>query len=105
LFNFLNIHPDNDLKMKEDSYPMEAHQNANLSPSPSIPSMVNMVEPFVYQGLQSLVNKCIVVEAAVKGSVQGRLLQVFPDHIVLESYGVPFYIRIQQIVWITPARD
>ncbi len=90
---------------------MNAKANAVPNPAPnpapnppmSVPTMTNLVEPFVYQALQSFVNKHIVVETPVKGSVRGKLLQVLPDHIVLESYGVPFYIRTQQIVWVTPA--
>lgn len=51
---------------------------------------VSSVDPYVYQTLQGVRNKQIVVET-VRGSVTGKLTTVRPDHIVVESGGSSFF--------------
>ncbi|UZJ79756.1 YuzF family protein [Fictibacillus sp. KU28468] len=58
-------------------------------------------DPYVYQVLQTVVGKPVVVQTE-RGSVRGTLKQVVPDHIVVESAGNSFYIRTQQIIWVVP---
>lgn len=66
---------------------------------PSSPQLVALVDPYVYQTLQSIVGREVVVET-VRGSVQGVLREVEPEHIILSSNRTTLFIRIQQIVWI-----
>jgi hypothetical protein len=66
---------------------------------PSSPQLVALVDPYVYQTLQSIVGREVVVETA-RGSVQGVLREARPDHIILSSNRTTLFIRIQQIVWI-----
>lgn len=61
-----------------------------------------LTDPYVYQALTGLTGKKVIVQTA-KGSVQGPLQDVKPDHIVVNMGGAPFFIRTQQIVWVSPA--
>ncbi|MDG4656955.1 YuzF family protein [Ectobacillus antri] len=63
--------------------------------------VVSSVDPYVVQTLQSVVGKRLVVDT-VRGAVRGTLKDVKPDHIVIEEKNTPFFVRIQQIVWIMP---
>ena len=38
------------------------------------------------------------------GSIEGKLIGAKPDHVILESNGNTFFIRIKEIVWIMPAK-
>ncbi|KIL49595.1 YuzF family protein [Jeotgalibacillus soli] len=59
-------------------------------------------DPYVYQTLMSVVGKNIVVQTT-KNPIQGLLSKVTPDHIVIEINRTPFFIRIQEIVWVSPS--
>ncbi|MEH7460062.1 hypothetical protein CON65_17230 [Bacillus pseudomycoides] len=65
--------------------------------------VVALVDPYVVQTLQSIVGQRIVVET-IRGSVNGTLRSVKPDHIVLEEKEVPCFVRVQQIVWFMPEK-
>ncbi|WP_053361489.1 YuzF family protein [Bacillus sp. FJAT-27251] len=65
------------------------------------PSFVSHIDSYVYHALQGVTGSMVAVQTT-KGTVTGRLNSVMPDHIVVESGGSPFYIRIQQIVWVIP---
>lgn len=62
--------------------------------------MVSSFDPYVYQTLHGVVGRHIVIQTT-KNPLQGRLKQVLPDHVVVEVSGSPFYVRIQEIVWVT----
>lgn len=64
-------------------------------------TMWHLTDPYVYQTLQTVVGKPIVVQTA-RGSVRGTLTTVQPDHIVVEMGGNSFFIRTQQIIWVVP---
>lgn len=64
-------------------------------------SFVSYYDPYLYQTLQGIIGASIVVETT-KGTVSGILKTVMPDHVVVESASSPFFIRIQQIVWVIP---
>lgn len=49
----------------------------------------------------SIQGQMITVETT-KGSLRGKLSTVMPDHIVIEVKDTPFFVRIQQIVWVFP---
>lgn len=61
-------------------------------------NMVSMPNPYVYQTLQSVIGKQVVIET-VRGNIRGKLKNVKPDHLLIEVT-VPYIVRIQQIVWI-----
>ncbi|MBM7579027.1 YuzF family protein [Jeotgalibacillus terrae] len=65
-------------------------------------TFVSNYDPFVYQAVNSLIGSMITVQTT-KNPVQGMLTSAAPDHIVIEINKVPFFIRTQQIVWISPS--
>ncbi|MCP1159207.1 YuzF family protein [Bacillus infantis] len=65
------------------------------------PAPVFHFDPYVYQTLQSVMGKNLVVET-VKDTLRGRLMDVKPDHIAVQSGDEIFFIRIAQIVTIMP---
>ncbi|EMA6343511.1 DUF2642 domain-containing protein [Bacillus cytotoxicus] len=50
-----------------------------------------------------MVGRRIIVET-IRGSVNGTLRSVKPDHITLEEKEIPIFVRMQQIVWFTPEK-
>jgi len=66
------------------------------------PSYACSIDPYVYQTLQEIQGKMVIVQTTTRDTVTGRLVRVLPDHIVVESGGSPFFIRTQQIVWVIP---
>ncbi|ERJ12678.1 DUF2642 domain-containing protein [Haloplasma contractile] len=67
---------------------------------------VSVVEPYVYQALQSLMRQRLIVDT-VRGSIEGFLVDVKPDHIVVQDRknDQPQFIRTAQIVFIMPINN
>ena len=61
--------------------------------------MVSNIDPYLYQRLLSFKNKHVVIKTT-KNPLQGLLQSVSPDHVVIKVSQTPFYVRIQEIVWI-----
>lgn len=59
--------------------------------------------PYLFETVKGLMGQQIVVQTG-KNIQRGVLTSVFPDHIVLEICQTPFFIRMDEIVWITLAR-
>lgn len=59
-------------------------------------------DPYLYQTMTNLLEEKIVVQTT-KNPIQGILKSVMPDHITLEVHRTPFYIRCQEIVWVSQA--
>lgn len=64
---------------------------------------VSHFDGYVYQIAKELKNKMIAVQTT-RSTIQGKLVDIAPDHLVVEVSGTPFYIRTQQIVWISPIK-
>lgn len=64
-------------------------------------SFVCNYDPYVYETLSGVMGNMVAVQT-IRGTVSGKLTNVLPDHIVVESGGSPFYIRTQHIVWVIP---
>lgn len=64
--------------------------------------MGSISNPYLYETVRMLVGQPIVVQT-VKNVQQGMLTSVLPDHIVVEVCQVPFFIRMEEIVWVTLA--
>jgi Protein of unknown function (DUF2642) len=62
--------------------------------------MVSAFDPYFYQTLLSFRLNNIVIQTT-KNPIQGLLLTVMPDHVVIEVSGTPFYVRLQEIIWVT----
>lgn len=61
---------------------------------------VSVFDPYFYQTLLSFRLKNIVIQTT-KNPIQGSLITVMPDHVVIEVSNTPFYVRVQEIVWVT----
>lgn len=71
----------------------------NGQTQPSVEYVSNF-EGYFYQVASTLVGKQIAVQTT-RSTIQGTLSNVTPDHIVVLVSKVPFYIRNQEIVWVT----
>ncbi|MFS0555676.1 YuzF family protein [Brevibacillus sp. 179-C9.3 HS] len=67
----------------------------------STPSMHTMIDPYLYQTLQSVIQREVAIQTT-QGNIRGNVVDVLPDHVVLETGGSTFFVRIQQIVWVMP---
>ncbi|AJK86996.1 DUF2642 domain-containing protein [Lysinibacillus fusiformis] len=56
--------------------------------------------PYLYETLKMMVGQAIVVQTE-KNIQQGILLSILPDHIILEISRTPFFIQLEEIVWVT----
>lgn len=67
---------------------------------------VTLVDPYVVQTLQTVIGNRILVDT-LRGAIQGTLVDVKPDHIVLKERedDQPVFVRIQQIVFIMPISE
>ncbi|TCO69698.1 YuzF family protein [Marinisporobacter balticus] len=65
-----------------------------------------VIDPFVIEALKMVIGRSVVIET-VRGNLQGILVDVKPDHIVVRPHGndTTFFVRIQQIVYIMPDID
>jgi hypothetical protein len=62
---------------------------------------VSHYDPYVYQTLTAVVGKKIVVQLTNNSLVVGMLTRVLPDHIVVEKNETPFFVRSQEIIWVS----
>ncbi|QPQ34939.1 DUF2642 domain-containing protein [Lysinibacillus sp. JNUCC-52] len=58
--------------------------------------------PYLYETLKLMISQKIVVQTE-KSIQQGILTTVLPDHIVIEIEHTPFFIRMEEIIWVTMA--
>ncbi|MDG5472761.1 YuzF family protein [Jeotgalibacillus sp. ET6] len=70
--------------------------------SPQSLQFTTLYDPYVYQTLNTIIGTNIVVQTT-RNSLQGKLTTVMPDHIVVEINQTPFFIRTQQIIWVSPS--
>ncbi|SMD41173.1 Protein of unknown function [Bacillus sp. JKS001846] len=80
------------MQVRKEHYRMSYLEGNDFSEQ----NMVSVPNPYVYQTLQSVIGKHVVIE-----NVRGKLKDVKPDHLLIEDT-VPYIVRIQQIVWIMP---
>ncbi|MCL7747410.1 YuzF family protein [Halalkalibacter alkaliphilus] len=66
------------------------------------PQMVAGVDPFMIQTFQSLLRTNVVIQTT-EGLVRGVVADVKADHVVIDVKNCPFFVRIQQIVWVKPS--
>ncbi len=58
--------------------------------------------PYLYETLKLMISQKNVVQTE-KSIQQGILTTVLPDHIVIEIDHTPFFIRMEEIIWVTMA--
>ena len=68
----------------------------------SMTQMESLSNPYLYETLKMMISQMIVVQTE-KMTEQGILTSVLSDHIVIEVYRTPFFIRMDEILWVTLA--
>lgn len=63
-----------------------------------------LTRSFLGETLTSLVGQSVVVQTTAKTIHQGILMNVCPEHIVVDVCGVPFIILLDEVVFVTLAR-
>lgn len=78
---------------------VKERMNSNITHIPTF----SVIDPYVVKTLRTVIGKRIIVDT-VRGTVQGKLIDVKPDHIVLKELDddQPTFVRIQQIVFVMP---
>ncbi|MEE4561261.1 DUF2642 domain-containing protein [Paenibacillus polymyxa] len=64
--------------------------------------VVHPVDPYVVETLKSMIGKYVVLETT-RGRIDGCVVDIKPDHVILDVYGKKFFVRISEIVWIMPS--
>jgi len=66
--------------------------------------MTQPLDLYFLDTLKMIIGRSVVIET-VRGSLQGILTNVMPDHMVVKSYDsdTVFYVRIPQIVYVMPS--
>ncbi|PWW45267.1 DUF2642 domain-containing protein [Paenibacillus sp. OK076] len=79
------------------------HPMANSHYVPHMPHniVVHPVDHCVVESLMSLVGKVVILETT-RGRLDGCVVAVKHDHVVLEERNRKFFVRIAEIVWIMP---
>ncbi|MEF2964632.1 DUF2642 domain-containing protein [Paenibacillus sp. M1] len=79
------------------------HPMSNTPYMPSMPQavVVNPVDRCVVEALVSLIGRVVILETT-RGRLDGCVVEVKQDHVVLEERHKKFFVRIAEIVWIMP---
>lgn len=77
--------------------------NSSMQPVSHMPHpiVVYPVDPYVVEALKCLIGKPVVLETS-RGRINGCIVEVKPDHVVLDTNGRRFFVRISEIVWFMP---
>ncbi|MNE69524.1 hypothetical protein D3C80_1652540 [compost metagenome] len=69
--------------------------------SPSQIQTVSNVDPYVVAALTRMTGKCVLFETT-RGAIEGTILDVKPDHVLLQLHTRQACVRIAEIVWTMP---
>ena len=58
---------------------------------------VKSVDPYVTEALKCLIGTFVVIETT-RGRIDGTILDVKPDHVLLQQYKTQVFVRISEIV-------
>lgn len=56
------------------------------------------------EATQALIGQMVAVQMTSNHVKQGTLKGILPDHLLLDVCTVPFFIRLEEVQWITPVR-
>jgi hypothetical protein len=81
------------------------HHPSAMGPIHAYPGHVHTVssiDPYVVEALRRLMGRCVCFETT-RGAIEGTILDVKPDHVLLELHGGrQACVRIAEIVWTMP---
>ncbi|MFF2484203.1 DUF2642 domain-containing protein [Paenibacillus sp. NPDC058071] len=75
-----------------------------LSPSQTNPNQiitVSAIDPYVVEALCRLIGRCVLLETT-RGAIEGSIVDVKPDHVLLQLHSRQACVRIAEIVWTMP---
>lgn len=79
-------------------------QHGKTSPAKINPNQVQMissVDPYVVDALCRLIGCCVLFETT-RGAIEGTIIDVKPDHVLLQLHHRQACVRIAEIVWTMP---
>jgi len=62
---------------------------------------VSSIDPYVVEALRKLMGRCVLLETT-RGAIEGMILDVKPDHVLLQLHSRQACVRIAEIVWTMP---
>ncbi|WP_445477881.1 DUF2642 domain-containing protein [Lysinibacillus irui] len=62
--------------------------------------MGSISNPYLYETFKLMIGQAVVVQTE-KNIQQGILLSILPDHLILEISRTPYFIPMEEIVWVT----
>lgn len=62
---------------------------------------ISLVDPYVVEALTRLVGRCVLFETT-RGAIEGTIIDVKPDHVLLQLHQRQACVRIAEIVWTMP---
>lgn len=62
--------------------------------------MGSISNPYLYETFNMMIGQAVVVQTEEKIQ-QGILLSILPDHLILEISRTPYFIPMEEIVWVT----
>ena len=62
---------------------------------------VSLVDPYVVEALRRLIG-CYVCFETTRGRIEGTIVDVKPDHVLLQTHRHQVCVRIAEIVWTMP---
>ena len=83
---------------------MYPHQPNQVSPAQIVPQQVHTVssiDPYVVEALCRLIGRCVLFETT-RGAIEGTIMDVKPDHVLLQLHTRQACVRIAEIVWTMP---
>ncbi|RKP55640.1 DUF2642 domain-containing protein [Cohnella endophytica] len=69
--------------------------------SPNQILTVSNVDPYVVEALRRLIGRCVLLETT-RGAIEGTIVDVKPDHVLLQLHSRQACVRIAEIVWTMP---
>jgi hypothetical protein len=62
---------------------------------------VSSIDPYVVEALRKLTGRCVMLETT-RGGIEGTIVDVKPDHVLLQLHSRQACVRIAEIVWTMP---
>jgi len=82
-------------------YNNNPNQVSPVQINPNQVQMVSSVDPYVVEALCRLIGRCVLLETT-RGAIEGSIVDVKPDHVLLQLHSRQACVRIAEIVWTMP---
>ncbi|WEK52914.1 MAG: DUF2642 domain-containing protein [Candidatus Cohnella colombiensis] len=82
-------------------YQQHPSQTLPTQLSPNQVTYVSHIDPYVVEALCRLKGRCVLLETT-RGAIEGKIVDVKPDHVLLQLHSRQACVRIAEIVWTMP---